>query len=143
MKVFVWIESQIFDEKQKKSDEIVKIKIASESAEALAKLRNTKTASAIIKALPFESIAHRWGEEIYFDIPVKLELENGKEVLDIGDIAYWPPGKSMCIFFGHTPSSKGSEVRAYSAVSVFGRIIGDARIFRAVKEGERIRVEAL
>lgn len=121
----------------------MKIKIASESAEALAELRNTKTASAIIKALPFKSVAHRWGEEIYFDIPVELELENGKEVLDIGDIAYWPPGKSMCIFFGPTPSSKGSEVRAYSAVSVFGRIIGDARIFRAVKEGERIRVEAL
>ncbi len=63
-------------------------------------------------------MAHRWGEEIYFDIPVDLELENGKEVLDVGDIAY-------------------------SAVSVFGKIIGDARIFRTVKEGERIRVEAV
>ncbi len=106
-------------------------------------LSNTKTASVIIKALPFESVAHRWGEEIYFDIPVELELENGKEVLDVGDIAYWPPGKSLCIFFGPTPSSKGSEVRAYSAVSVFGKIIGDARIFKTVKEGERIRVEAV
>lgn len=121
----------------------MKIKIVSESAEALAELRNTKTASSIIEALPFESIAHRWGEEIYFDIPPELELENGKEVLDVGDVAYWPPGKSMCIFFGPTPSSKGSEVRAYSAVSVFGKIIGDAGIFRAVKEGERIRVEAI
>ncbi len=119
----------------------MKIKIAAESAEALADLMNTRTALAIIKALPFESTAHRWGEEIYFDIPVELEVENGKEVLDIGDIAYWPPGKSMCIFFGPTPSSKGSEVRAYSAVSVFGKVIGDARIFGAVKEGERIRVE--
>lgn len=73
---------------------------------------------------------------------MELELENGKDVLDVGDIAYWPPGKSMCIFFGHTPSSKGSE-GAYSAVSVFGKIIGDARIFGTVKEGERIRVEAL
>ncbi len=105
-------------------------------------LRNTKTASAIIKALPFESTAHRWGEEIYFEIPVELELENGQDVLEIGYIAYWPPGKSMCIFFGPTPSSKGSEVRAYSAVSVFGRVIGDSRIFGAVEEGERIRVEA-
>ncbi len=119
----------------------MKIKIAAESAEALAELRNTKTASAIIKALPFESTAHRWGEEIYYDIPLELELENGKEVLDVGDIAYWPPGKSMCIFFGPTPSSKGSEARAYSPVSVFGRIIGEAKIFRNVKEGERIRVE--
>lgn len=68
---------------------------------------------------------------------------NGKEVLEVGDIAYWSPGKSMCIFFGPTPSSKGSEVRAYSPVSVFGRVTGDAKIFRAVKEGERIRVEAV
>ncbi|MCZ7394230.1 MAG: cyclophilin-like fold protein [Candidatus Methanoperedens sp.] len=93
--------------------------------------------------LPFESTAHRWGEEIYFDIPLDLKLENGKEVLDVGDIAYWPPGKNMCIFFGPTPSSKGGEVRAYSAVSVFGKVIGDARIFRTVKEGEGIRVEAI
>jgi hypothetical protein len=113
----------------------MKIKIAAGSAEVLAELMNTKTAPAIIKALPFESVAHRWGDEIYFDIPVELELENGKEVLDVGDIAYWPPGKSLCIFFGPTPSSKGSEVRAYSAVSVFGKIIGDARILKTVKEG--------
>jgi hypothetical protein len=119
----------------------MKIKIAAESAEALAELMNTKTASSVIKALPFESMAHRWGEEIYFDIPVELELENDKEVLDVGDIAYWPPGKSMCIFFGPTPSSRGNEVRAYSPVTVLGKILGDARIFRNVKEGEKIRVE--
>ncbi|MFZ2411076.1 MAG: cyclophilin-like fold protein [Candidatus Methanoperedens sp.] len=120
----------------------MKIKIVTESIEAFAELNDTKTASAVSGDLPFESIAHRWGEEIYFDIPLELELEDGKEVLDVGDIAYWPPGKSMCIFFGPTPSSKGSEVRAYSAVSVFGRVIGDARVFKAVKEGERIKVEA-
>lgn len=119
----------------------MKIKIIAESAEALAELNNIKTASAIFSPLPFESIAHRWGDEVYFDIPLD-ELENGKEVLEIGDIAYRPLGKSMCIFFGPTPSSKGDEVRAYSAVSVFGRVTGDARVFRAVKEGESIRVEA-
>lgn len=120
----------------------MKIRIAAESTEAFAELRNTKTAMAVIRTLPFESTAHRWSDEIYFDIPIELELENGEEVLDIGDVAYWPPGRSMCIFFGPTPSSKGSEVRAYSAVGVFGKVIGDARIFKAVKEGERIRVEA-
>ncbi len=121
----------------------MKIKIAAKSAEVLAELSNTKTASAIIEALPYESIAHRWGDEIYFDIPLELELENGEKVLDAGDIAYWPPGRSMCIFFGPTPSSKGSEIRAYSAVSLVGKVIGDVRIFRVVKEGERIRVEAV
>jgi hypothetical protein len=91
--------------------------------------------------LPFDSVAHRWGEEVYFEVPLELELENGKEVLEIGDIAYWPPGKSICIFFGPTPSSRDNEIRAYSAVSVFGKVTGDTGVFRAVREGERIRVE--
>ena len=119
----------------------MKIKIAVGSIEVFATLSNTKTASAVVNSLPFDSVAHRWGEEIYFEVPLELELENGKEVLEIGDIAYWPPGKSMCIFFGPTPSSRGNEIRAYIAVSVFGKVTGDAGVFRAVREGERIRVE--
>jgi hypothetical protein len=119
----------------------MKIKIVVGSIEAFATLSNTKTASAVVNSLPFDSVAHRWGEEIYFEVPLELELENGKEVLEIGDIAYWPPGKSMCIFFGPTPSSRGNEIRAYSAVSVFGKVTGDVGIFGAVREGERIRVE--
>ena len=119
----------------------MKIKIVVGSIEAYATLSNTKTASAVVNSLPFDSVAHRWGEEIYFEVPLELELENGKEVLEIGDIAYWPPGKSICIFFGPTPSSRGNEIRAYSAVSVFGKVTGDAGVFRAVREGERIRVE--
>ena len=119
----------------------MKIKIVVGSIEAYATLSNTKTASAVVNSLPFDSFAHRWGEEIYFEVPLELELENGKEVLEIGDIAYWPPGKSMCIFFGPTPSSRGNEIGAYSAVSIFGKVTGDAGVFRAVREGERIRVE--
>ena len=119
----------------------MKIKIVTESTEAFAELNNTKTASVVAEALPFESVAHRWGDEVYFEIPVELEIEDGREILEIGDIAYWPPGKSMCIFFGPTPSSRGNEARAYSPVSVLGKITGDARFFRAVKDGERIKVE--
>ena len=119
----------------------MKIKIVVGSIEAFATLSNTKTASAVVNSLPFDSVAHRWGEEIYFEVPLELDLENGKEVLEIGDIAYWPPGKSICIFFGPTPSSRGNEIRAYSAVSVFGKVTGDAGVFRTVREGERIRVE--
>jgi hypothetical protein len=119
----------------------MKIKIIVGSIEAFATLNNTRTASSVVNSLPFDSVAHRWGEEIYFEVPLELELENGKEVLEIGEIAYWPTGKSMCIFFGPTPSSRGNEIRAYSAVSVFGEVTGDAGVFRAMKEGERIRVE--
>jgi uncharacterized protein len=121
----------------------MKIKIVAGNIEAFATLSNTKTASAVVNSLPFDSVAHLWGEEIYFDVPLELELENGKEVLEIGDIAYWPPGKSLCIFFGPTPSSRGDEIRAYSAVSVFGKVTGDAGVFRAVREGGRIRVEVV
>ena len=123
------------------SDEIMKITITAQSIKADALLMDTKNAAAIFNILPFESTAHRWGKEIYFDVPVELKLEDGTEILEIGAVAYWPPGKSMCIFFGPTPSSKGSEVRAYSAVGVFGRIISDATIFDAVEEGDTIRVE--
>ncbi len=119
----------------------MKIKIVIGSIEAFATLNNTKTASAVVNSLPFDSVAHLWGEEIYFEVPLELELEDGKEVLEIGDIAYWPPGKSICIFFGPTPSSRGDEIRAYSAVNVFGKVTGDAGVFRAVREGERVRVE--
>jgi uncharacterized protein len=119
----------------------MEIKIVVGSIEAYGTLSNTETTSAVVNSLPFDSVAHRWGEEIYFEVPLELELENGKEVLEIGDIAYWPPGKSICIFFGPTPSSRGNDIRAYSAVSVFGKVTGDAGVFRAVREGERIRVE--
>lgn len=104
----------------------MKIKIVTETTEAFAKLNNTKTASAVAETLPFESAAHRWGDEVYFEIPLELKIEDGKEILEIGEIAYWPPGKSLCIFFGPTPSCRGNEVRAYSPVTVFGKIIGDA-----------------
>ncbi len=74
-------------------------------------------------------------------MPLELEPENANEVLEVGDTAYWSPGTSMCIFFGPTPSSKGNEVRAYSPVTVFGRMTGDAKSSRNVKDRERIRVE--
>jgi hypothetical protein len=67
--------------------------------------------------------------------------ENTKTVVEVGDVAYWPPGESMCIFFGPTPASLASEPRAYSPVNVFGKITGDPSVFKKVKNGERIKVE--
>jgi hypothetical protein len=61
--------------------------------------------------------------------------------VEVGDVAYWPPGESMCIFFGPTPVSKASEPRAYSPVNVFGKVIGDPLVFRKVKNGEKTKVE--
>jgi hypothetical protein len=101
---------------------------------------NRKTADAIWAALPFESSAERWGDEIYFKIPVKFTEENTQTVVKVGDVAYWPPGTSMCIFFGPTPVSEAGEPRAYSPVNVFGKVIGDPMIFKKIGSGEKIRV---
>lgn len=103
--------------------------------------RNPRTAEAIMKALPIEGVANRWGEEIYFEVPVRIGEENSQEVVEVGDVAYWPPGRVLCIFFGPTLISRGAEPRAYSPVNVFGRVKGGPKIFKRVKNGEIIAVK--
>ena len=103
--------------------------------------KNTKTSEALWSALPIEGSANRWGDEIYFGIPVTVGLEEAQQTVDVGDIGYWPPGKAFCIFFGPTPASKGKEPRAASPVNVFARIVGDPLVFRKVKDGDKVRIE--
>ena len=87
-----------------------------------AELNNTRTAKKIFDALPISGNASIWGSEIYFTIPVDSALENGIEIVESGTLAYWPPGKAFCIFFGTTPASTGPEPRAASPVTVIGKI---------------------
>ena len=75
------------------------IRIKAGSVTAVAELNNTKTANTIWQALPFSSKVNTWGEEIYFNVPVKMEEEKGQEVVNSGDLGYWPPGNAFCIFF--------------------------------------------
>lgn len=117
------------------------IRITSGSVTALAGLATTKTADAIWEALPLSGDVNRWGEEIYFAIPVKMELEEGHEIVSPGDLGYWPQGSAFCIFFGPTPISRKGEIRAASPVNVFGRLIDDPKVLKEVKQGERIVVE--
>lgn len=119
----------------------MKIKITSGNIHAVAELKNTDTAKAVYNALPIEGSANKWGNEIYFPIPVNLEAEpEAKEVVDDGDVAYWPEGSCFCIFWGKTPASKGNEIRAASKVNVFGKL-KDAKIFSNVKNGDLIVLE--
>ena len=120
---------------------IRQIKIKAGSVIAVAELYNTKAAEAIWQALPISSEVNTWGDEIYFHIPVEMELESGKEIVDFGDLGYWPPGSAFCIFFGQTPISNKDEIRAASAVDVFGKVVDDASLFKIIKDGERIFVE--
>jgi hypothetical protein len=117
-----------------------KIRIKAGLIEAVAELNNTRTAQAIWEILPIKARANLWGEEVYFSIPVSLELEAGQELVSAGDLGYWSEGNSFCIFFGPTPVSRGEEIRPASAVTVFGRIIGDPTIFKQVASGIAITI---
>ena len=117
------------------------IRIRAGSVLALAELSNTKAADAIWQALPISGRVNTWGDEIYFRIPVKMELEAGQEVVNFGDLGYWPPGSAFCIFFGPTPASNKNEIRAASAVDIFGKVLDDAKVFKDIKDGEQIVVE--
>jgi len=109
--------------------------------EAVAELNDTNTAQAIWEALPIKGRVNLWGDEIYFSIPLGLELEAGQELVNIGDLGYWPQGNAFCIFFGSTPMSRGDEIRPASQVTVFGKVIGDATVFKQVASGTEISIK--
>ena len=115
-----------------------KIEITVGKLELEAWLNETKTAAKVFEALPITSTVNTWGDEIYFTIPVDAKSEDAKELVNLGDIGYWPPGKAMCIFFGKTPISRGDEIRPASPVNIRGKVEGDYKLLRTVKEGEEI-----
>jgi len=117
------------------------INIKAGDIELSATLNDSKTAEAVWEALPLTARASTWGDEIYFAIPVNLELENGQEIVELGDLGYWPSGSAFCIFFGLTPMSRGDEIRPASAVNVFGKVVGDATVLSSVGSGAGITVE--
>jgi uncharacterized protein len=117
------------------------IKISVDDISMAAEVYDTPTGQVIMETLPFESAAHVWGDEIYFEIPVSADLEpDARETVAVGDLGYWPVGSALCIFFGPTPVSDGEAPRAYSPVNVFGRVVGDARAFKKVAAGSMVRV---
>jgi len=120
---------------------IKKIAITTEDLKVDASLNNSETAQNIWDALPIEGRVNTWGDEIYFSIPVDIGLENAKAVVSEGDLGYWPPGSAFCIFFGLTPASQGDEIRPASPVNVFGKIIGDPKVFKKVSSGAKIIIE--
>ena len=119
------------------------MRIKTESIVMDAELNESWTASQIWEALPITSSGNTWGDEIYFSIPVDAELENEQDIVEIGDIAYWPPGKAFCIFFGPTPMSRENEIRPASAVNVIGKLLGDATNFKQVKNEEKVTLEQI
>lgn len=117
------------------------VSIKAGAIEATAELNESRTAQAIWQALPIKGKARLWGDEIYFPVPVSLEPDEPQELVSVGDLAYWPAGSALCIFFGPTPVSAGQEIRPASPVNVFGRLVGDARLLEQVKPGAEIVVD--
>jgi uncharacterized protein len=119
------------------------IRITAGTVSTEAELDDSATAAAIAAALPIVAKAETWGDEIYFGIGLDLPGESPREVVALGDLGYWPPGKAFCIFFGPTPMSRGDEIRPASAVTVVGRVHGDARAFKKVRAGTGVTIEAV
>ena len=104
-------------------------------------LNDSPTADMVWDALPITASASIWGDEIYFSIPVSADGDGtAQETVELGAIAYWPPGSALCLFFGPTPMSQGDEIRPASAVNVLGMIEGDPTVLRSVRSGTAIEV---
>lgn len=101
---------------------------------------NPGTAETVWANLPAESEASLWGDEIYFQMPFSHPAEDGREEVEVGDVAWWPSGSCLCIFFGPTPASDGDAPVAASPVNVFGRVLADPDLLRRVGHGDRIVV---
>ena len=86
-------------------------------------LNDPTTADALYLALPLEREINVWGGEIYFEIPVSDKLENGRKIMSVGEVAYWPEGEALCIFFGRTPASNGELPEAYGPVTPLGKVV--------------------
>ena len=109
-----------------------------------AELLDTPTARALAAALPLTGLALTWGEEVYFEVPVKLKREaDARAVVTPGEIAYWPEGHCIALGFGRTPISQGEETRLAAPCNVFARALSDVKALARVKAGTRVEVTAL
>ena len=120
-----------------------RIRITAGDISMEAELQDSSAGQAIWNALPIQQPGATWGDEIYFSIPVQAETENAQEVVQPGDLGYWPPGNAFCIFYGPTPASRGDEIRPASEVEVVGRLRGDPKAFKHVVGGTVVRLEKM
>lgn len=96
-----------------------------------------KTVRSFLNCLPLSTRINIWGEELYTEeTPVYAGSENSKSLVDLMDVAYWPEGKAICLFFGPTPIGKNGEIKPYSPVNVIGKIMDtDKSFLKDVKDG--------
>ena len=119
------------------------IKISAGEVEVTAIINQSSTADLIWNSLPIEEPASIWGDEIYFRTSIEVDEDDAQEVVDIGDIGYWPPGSAICLFFGLTPASNGNEIRPASVVNLVGKIQGDSTKLKRVNSGDTIIIKKI
>lgn len=116
-----------------------RIRIAWPKGSLAATLDDTPTARALVAALPVNARAQTWGEEVYFEIPVKAEIERGaKQVVPPGTVCFWVEGTALALPWGRTPISEREEPKLVSPCNVLGRIDGDPRKLASVRSGDTI-----
>ena len=121
-----------------------KLKMTIGGVEITVELFDTPTAGAIHQALPFSSVARTWGEEVYFDTPVRTEPEaDARDIVEAGEMAFWLAGSAIAIGFGPTPVSQGAEIRLASPCNIWGRAVEDVRGLLHIRNGASITVEAI
>ncbi len=118
------------------------LKIIANDIEIIVDVLDTPSGRALLKAAPFESSANRWGEEIYFSTPVDLPQEaDARDLMQLGEIAYWPHGKAVAICWGRTPASQQDEPRLASPCNVWGRTQHDLKPLNKIAAGTTIQVQ--
>jgi hypothetical protein len=121
-----------------------RIKLTLGPVELVADLRDTPTAKAILDALPLRSRAQTWGEEVYFSMPVSVDLEaDARDLVKPGELAFWVEGDCIAIGFGPTPLSVGEEIRLADRTNIWADTPDDVRRLSAVKASDAVLVEAL
>ena len=119
-----------------------KILITISNLSVSAELNSSVSADKIWEALPLSGSANVWGDEIYFEIPVSLkEVSDAQQEVEVGTLAYWPPGSALCVFFGKTPVSTSDKPKAYSPVNILGLVDGDSKVFKIVEAGDQIVID--